>query len=281
MSPSIVTRIGKLLAKAEDTQSQAEAEALFAKAQELASKHSVALAVARRQLRDCEAPEVPESRTLRLGEARTAGLVQKVQLFGVIARANDVRFSIVQGNTAVNPIGFPTDLDVTEALFACVAEQMVRLGNQWLVEGQWRADTYRSEEPYVAVGPDGVRQLRWARPMNARVARRRFYEGFVLAVETRFLEAKRSVESAAEGADLTRVVDASGKELSVTTLALRDKRKQVDEFTAREFERQGVRGFWRGSRARAVGGYASEAAGYQAGEAANLTGRKQLVQERG
>lgn len=44
MSPSIVTRIGKLLAKAKVTHSQAEAEALFAKAQELASKHSVALA---------------------------------------------------------------------------------------------------------------------------------------------------------------------------------------------------------------------------------------------
>lgn len=277
MSPSIVSRIGKLLAKAEVTHSQAEAEALFAKAQELASKHSVALAVARRQLRDLEAPETPESRTLHLGEARTAGLVQKVHLFGVIAKANDVRYSIVQGNIAVNPIGFPTDLDVVEALFACVAEQMVRLGNQWLAEGHWRADTYVTEQPYVAVGSDGVHRLEWARPMNARVARRRFYEGFVLAVGRRFLEARQAAESEAERGDLTRVVDSSGKELSVTTLALRDKRQQVDEFTAREFERQGVRGSWRGSRATAHGGDASEAAGFQAGVAANLTGRRQLV----
>lgn len=116
---------------------------------------------------------------------------------------------------------------------------MVRLGNQWLAEGRWRADTYVTEQPYVAVGSDGVHRLEWERPMNARVARCRFYEGFVLAVGLRFLEARQAAESEAERADLTRVVDSSGKELSVTTLALRDKRQQVDEFTAREFERQG------------------------------------------
>lgn len=256
---AIAETIGKLLSKAERTESEEESQALFAKAQQLASKHAIDLAMAR--FRHAESSKDGlEDRTVTIGAPRSVGLKQKVSLFSVIAHANDVRLAIRRDSTQVYPVGFRSDLDVVERLYHSLVGQMERFGDRWVASGRWRGDTYG---------------LWGEKPVGARVARRLFYEGFIYRIQLRFMEARREARASAER---TYADDAPrpGKELSSLALALRDKTEQVDEFRDQYFRKSGVRGKWRGSQADQFGGHASYAAGERAGERASLSGHVEL-----
>lgn len=268
---TLTSRIGKLLAKAESTSSTAEAAALFAKAQTLASEHAIDLAMARYQHAADAKPEVPEVRKLVLGQARTDGLVQKVELFREVALANDVQFSIAHLNVSVNPIGFPSDLDVVEQLYACLLEQMVRLSDEWVRSRKWEGDTYRVK---VNHGTRYWREYTFEdKPVTARVARRIFQTAFVIEVGQRLrysrYEAERERRAAAEAHDAQLP--------SVMTLALRDKKKVVEDFAKEDYARRGVKGTWRGSSASRAGATKSKEAGREAGRNASMSHFKALA----
>ncbi len=70
---ALVDTITKLLAKAEATEFEAEAEALVAKAQELATAHSIDLATARARQAARGARVSPAQRTVVTGERGRQG----------------------------------------------------------------------------------------------------------------------------------------------------------------------------------------------------------------
>ena len=267
MVDSVVSRIGKLLSKAESTDSVEEAEALFAKAQSLASKHAVELAVARHARSAGQTRETPEERTVALGKPGAHHLKQLAALFLVVAEANDVKCLIAANSSVVYPLGFPSDLEVTETIHVTLAEQMVRWGNAWVRKGEWRTEHY-------PVGHD-----RWGRlvtkPMTARVARRSFYEGFITEIRQRFTEARDEAVRESEVQHAAEAALADGKRVSVTTLALREKTEEVNEFYRRRVQRDRIRSSWRGSSALSMKGPSTEA-GRRAGAKASMSSAKQV-----
>lgn len=254
----ITATIGKLLSKADSTESQEESHALFTKAQELASKHSIDLTMARYRHEESE-KDLLEDRTFTIGAARSSGLKQKVRLFSVVAAANDVRLAIRNDSTAIFPLGYRSDLDMTERIYASLVAQMERFGDDWVRSGSWRGDTY------------GYRP---AKPVNARVARRLFYEGFIREIHQRLDTAREEARASAE--EIYAGAKGSSKELSSLALALRDKTEQVDEFRDQYYKRARVRGKWKGSQADSFGGHRSYSAGVEAGRRASMRGNAEI-----
>ena len=213
MSERVLDKIGKLLAQAEGTSNEHEAEAFVSRAQELATHYAVDLELARarqaaRRLKDQE--EAFEQRTLQVGERGRRGNRQLVMLYVVVAAANDVMVNVAHDSTFVIGFGYGADLDVVERLWASLATQMAGAAGRRLRAGEHR--TAR------------VAAVSW---------RLSFYEGWLHAVQTRLEQAReRVLQQPVEGA-------ASG------ALVLRKKAERVREFHDKASE---ARGTWRGSR---------------------------------
>lgn len=111
----IVSRVQALLAKAESTTFPEEADALFAKAQELMARYAIDEAVAR----DRANPGKPGMRRL-LVEAPYVSA--KCDLLGAVGHANDVR-AIFDGSGNATLFGYETDLDTVVLLFSSLLVQ--------------------------------------------------------------------------------------------------------------------------------------------------------------
>ena len=172
-------RIVALLAKAESTDSSAEADALVTKAQQLATLHAIDLAFAEQERtgRDRRHRETPEQRVLTLGEPGRRGSKFLVSLLVAIAASNDVRCDVAHNSTYAVAFGMPGDLDVCEALLASLSAQMALRAAAALQVGEHRR-----------LGVD------------ARVYRSSFYAGFVAAIAVR-LAAARAEAVAGWGCD--------------------------------------------------------------------------------
>jgi hypothetical protein len=213
LSERVLDKIGKLLAQAEGTSNEHEAEAFVTRAQELATHYAVDLELARarqaaRRLKDAD--EAFEQRTLQVGERGRRGNRQLVMLYVVVAAANDVMVNVANDSTFVIGFGYAADLDVVERLWASLATQMAGAAGRRLRAGEHR---------------------------KARVAavswRLSFYEGWLHAVQTRLEQARaRVLQQPVEGA-------TSG------ALVLRAKAERVRAFHDKASE---ARGTWRGSR---------------------------------
>ena len=219
----LLDKIGKLLAQAEGTDNEHEAEAFVARAQELATSYAVDLELARarqqdRRLRAVE--EAFEQRRLVIGDRGKRGNRQLVFLYLAVAQANDVLVNVATDSTFVLGFGYPADLDVVERLWASLATQMATAAARRLRAG---------EHGRVAV-------VSW---------RLSFYEGYVHAVQTRLTQAReRALSQPTEGG-------------STGALVLRDKADRVRAFHDQESE---ARGTWRGGRSdRRVHGSAWQA----------------------
>lgn len=125
MSKSL-DRISKLLAKAENAGTPEEAEAFMAKVQEMATLNGIDLAVARmHQAKKEKVQEVEERRIQVNPYNRRHNRKFFVDLALAIADVNDCESLISGGEIAIIAMGFPSDLDVVEALFAHLSVQMV------------------------------------------------------------------------------------------------------------------------------------------------------------
>nr|WP_036508474.1 DUF2786 domain-containing protein [Nocardia aobensis] len=134
-SDKLLTRIGALMRQAEGTDNPHEAEAFLSRAQQLATQHSIDLAVARAAAADRgRARPMPGMRRIEIGAKGTKGLATYVALFVAIAHANDVRVDAAHNSTWVIAFGLGTDIDIdtTQLLYTHLLAQMVRGSRAYL-----------------------------------------------------------------------------------------------------------------------------------------------------
>ncbi|HEX2284717.1 MAG TPA: DUF2786 domain-containing protein [Mycobacterium sp.] len=229
----MLARIAALLRQAEGTDNTHEADAFMAAAQRLATATSIDLAVARAHSDQRTKSQMPVQRTITIGNAGARGLRTYVQLFVMIAQANDVKCDVASNSTFVYAYGFAEDIDASHALYASLVMQMVR-----------------ASEAYINSGAH--------RPTPTITARINFQLAFGARVGQRLLEARDEAQrEATKGRD-----SRPG-----TAIALRDKDLELKDFYRQASQ---ARGTWRATSATAGYSSAARRAGDRAGRKARL-----------
>lgn len=254
-----IDRIAALLAKAERTDNEVEADAYLLKAQELATLASVDLAMARARIARREARQQPQTRTTTIGEKGRRANPHLISLFVVVAHANDIRVDIASNSTYVIAYGMPGDLDAVEAIFGSLAVHMVHAGQEYVSARTWQTETY------IAASGRGFRR-RERRPHTAQTARAGFYRAYVARINERLEEGRRAALDAT-----TRRTRA---ERSEQALVLRDKTSEVRAFHSRHSQARGTWGGYSGS-VRSNSGSSAEA-GHRAASRARLAPSSEL-----
>ncbi len=236
----MLARIAALLRQAEGTDNAHEAEAFMAAAQRLATATSIDLAVARSHSAKREAAQTPTQRTITIGEAGTKGLRTYVQLFALIAAANDVRCDVASNSAYVYAYGFVEDLDATHALYASLVVQMVRACDAYLATGAHK-------------------------PTPTITARLNFQLAFGARIGQRLAQAREEAQREAARDD--------ARKSSGTAIALRNKEIELaDHYRATSK----ARGTWQAARASAGYSSAARRAGDRAGKQARLGASPEL-----
>lgn len=267
-------RIALLLNQAENTDNEAEANAFMEKAQTLATAAQIELEVARQHQADKTKREVPEQRRVTVagfvgGDANyysrarvQNNAAERVQLFLSIAAQNSVKCNIAHNSTYVIAFGFPSDIDVCEALFASLVVQMTTSCDAEIKKGDYKKEKVekydRKTWSYVS------------KPMDARVFRTSFYQSFGSRIGARLGQARRNAEAVVvqtTDADTGLAVETTG------ALVLIPKAVEVSDFYARA---SNAKGSWKGGAGRTSSG---SNMGYLSGRAAGDKAR--LGTERG
>ncbi len=253
-------RIAALLAKAERTDNEAEADAYLMKAQQLATLASVDLAVARARLAKREARQQPESRTTTIGEKGRRANPHLIALFIAIAHANDAQVDVASNSTYVIGYGMPADLDVIETMFGSLAVHMVHAGQGYVTAGTWRTETYVAR---VASRRRGER-----RPHTAQTARASFYRAYVDRITERLTTARREALERIARPEAPAVMPVDG------AMVLRHKATEVHSFHSQVSKARGAWGGYSGA-VRNPAGSAAEA-GRSAASRARLAAQMEL-----
>jgi hypothetical protein len=255
-------RISSLLAKAERTDNEAEADAYLMKAQQLATLASVDLAVARARIARREARQQPESRTTTIGEKARRANPHLISLFVAIAHANDAQVDVASNSTYVIGYGMPADLDVVETIFGSLAVHMVHAGQAYVTGRTWVGETYMA-----AVGRGRRRQRR---PHTAQTARAAFYRAYVERISERLAQARHEALAQVRH----EIAGHSADDTMAGALVLRQKAVEVRSFHASQSR---ARGSWSGysGAVRSSSGSAAEA-GRTAASRARLSKQAEL-----
>ncbi|WP_435769926.1 TIGR04338 family metallohydrolase [Nocardioides sp. SYSU DS0651] len=262
-------RIGRLLRQAERTTNQAERDAFFAKAQALATRHQIALAVARASASAEERREDPTWETVLIGESGKRSLARYVRLVLEIARANDVRVAIYTSNTRVTLYGFPSDIAVVKALYASLVTQMVADADAHLRSGAHKHDT--------RLVWDDRRRAWLQKPVHGSTARAAFYEAWADHVGERLQSARDETRRAAIRADTSAEgPDDSGAAPTSTELAIRAREVEVVDYFAHMQAEHGIRGTWKGAATAGHAAPGSHEAGVRAAARARLGTEREL-----
>jgi Protein of unknown function (DUF2786) len=236
----MLARIAALLRQAEGTDNPHEADAFMTAAQRLATATSIDLAVARAHTDQRTKAQMPVQRTITIGNPGSRGLRTYVQLFVVIAQANDVKCDVASNSTFVYAYGFAEDIDASHALYASLVMQMVK-----------------ASQTYISSGAH--------RPTPTITARINFQLAFGARVGQRLLQAREEAQQEATNGHDSR---------PGTAIALRDKDIELKNFYRHASQ---ARGTWRATSATA--GYSSSArrAGDRAGRKARLSNNSELA----
>ncbi|TYL50137.1 TIGR04338 family metallohydrolase [Nocardioides sp. BGMRC 2183] len=253
-----LAKIAKLLRQAEGTRNEHEQAAFLAKAQGLATRHSIALALARAHTARAERTDRPVAENYRIGEPGKRGLARYVRLLVNIAHPNDLRCTISHDSTAVTLYGFAADIEVTKALYESLLVQMVADCERYLASG--RRETVRTWDK---------QRRRWRTKQVATItARLSFYEAYALRIGQRLETARQEAIAEATGPAPGHPPTATSTE---TALALRQKEVAVHDYFAEALRRNRIRGTWRGDRRSSM-----DVAPGAAGEGARAAGRARI-----
>jgi hypothetical protein len=124
--PRVLSRIRGLLAKAESTDFEAEADALTAKAQELMARHAIDVAMLHRRGGPGGGPlsgSAVAARRLHLDDPHAEAKAAVVQAVGT---ANGVRVVLMPSFGIATLVGMPTDLEAVELLVTSLLVQAGR-----------------------------------------------------------------------------------------------------------------------------------------------------------
>lgn len=257
-----LARIAKVLRQAERAANEHERAAFLAKAQQLATRHSVALAVARAHTAREETRQAPISESVTIGPFGARGLARYVRLLVNIALANDLKATVRTDNTLVWLHGFAEDVAATRALYESLLVQMVT-----------DAEAYLATRPFETHTTYDARTRREVtRPVSTITARLAFYESYGFRIHQRLTEARDAANAAVRA-------EAATPELSrETAVALRQKELEVHDYYAEVLRRDNIRGSWRGDRrsSSAASSPASSRAGRSAADRAALGGERAL-----
>jgi len=260
-----IERIAALLAKAERTEVEAEADAYLMKAQQLATLASIDLAVARARTQRREQRQQPESRTMTIGEKGRRANRHLVSLYVVIAHANDAQVDVAANSTYVIGYGMPGDLDVIETMFGSLSVHMVHSGQLFVTSRTWVGETY------VAV----IDRRRRTKEHTAQTARTAFYRAYIQRIEERLREAKAQAM-----ADLPSTASATATDRSTGEIVLREKAREVASFHRQTSDARGRWGGYSGgvrspSGSAAVAGR-SAASRARLGESTGIGGKREI-----
>lgn len=281
-----LAKMSQILRQAENTDYESERELFMGRAQELATRHQIALAVLRGRSDGADREDAPQGQTLIVGKRGTKGLNRYVRLLAHIRQVNNLEMTVAHDSTRVTLFGFAADIKMARALYASVSVQMT---------SAWQR--YFAEHPVE----------RYGRRVPTITRRLEFFSAFVETVGARLQEARRRVlEEAVAGSGGTEPAARSGEAVGATglcssggstfggslpgtsgpgttassaALALRDRALEVSDAFAEHIRRNNVRGTWRGwQRSAAVGMHAPGAAraGFTAGSQASLGGENSL-----
>jgi hypothetical protein len=265
----LMDKIGALLLKAERSDNEHEQDAFMKKAQQLATLASIDLESARLRQETKEKRETPEARHVKLFEWGDKSQTKSyfIELFMTIGRANDCRFLISHYNDYVVAHGFPSDIDVTEALYQSLSLQMVAAAEQYLKRKEYREEWvhYESHDGYW--GPTVERKR-----MDGRTARRNFYDGFRQRIGERLEEAKREAIAEAEP------VQVSDEQTESAALVLKRRTDEVNDFYQSKIGKR-TRSWKGGSNTKFS--QSANAAGSSAGSKARMGGGASISGKRG
>lgn len=236
----MLARIAALLRQAEGTDNPHEAEAFMAAAQRLATATSIDLAVARSHSDKRTAAQTPVQRTITIGEPGAKGLRTYVQLFVVIAAANDVKCDIASNSTFVYAYGFAEDIDTSHALYTSLVMQMVRASKDYIASGAHR-------------------------PTPTITARINFQLAFGARVGQRLSDARDQAQKEAKSGPAS---------IPGSAIALRNKDLELKDYYRQASK---ARGTWRATSATAGYSSAARRAGDRAGMRARLGGNPELA----
>ncbi len=258
---TFIDKLAKVLAQAEAASTPEEAEAFLAKAQYLSTRWSIDLATARQHTAREQQRAEPVQRTITIGEPRAMGNSRLVGLFLACAQPNDVRADVARNSTTVYAYGFPTDLEVVEALYVHLALQMVHDANAFLSSDAHQVDAAVWNPRTGTFGPP-----------SKKTARLAFYEAFVEQIAGRLWAARHEAEARAER---ERLEDAQADAGASTVLVLAEKEAEVADFYGRTST---ARGSWQAGRRRTGldGGVAAWEAGARSGAEARLSAARRL-----
>lgn len=284
MSDKMLDKVSKLLAQAENAGTPEEALAFMEKTQELAAQNGIDLALARMHQAKKERLQEPEERRIQINPfSRKQNRKHFMELAMYVADVNDLRYLIGGGEYSLFAVGFPTDLDVFEALYTHLAVQMVsecdaalKAGANREVQrvpkqrreaipedeiewGEWHYDSsggyYYNREPgwphsasydppksrlVPVLDEEGqiVYEERSVAVTDGRVFRHEFYGAFTARMNSRLWGAKRKAMEEAG-------VEVEGS--NETSLAIRDKKKEINEAHQAQRAKVGHLGVYEGS----------------------------------
>ena len=288
MSETVIEQVSLLMAKIEDNATtEAEREMLTRRVQTLVTRHQLDAALVRQQLEKSQRRETPVSKMITIGKAGQRALASWVELFMAIGRAQDIKFNIAQNSTFVIAFGFPSDIEVTETMYAGLLSHMVSEANAYLKSGEYRKEVQPLRVKKREPNPD-YGQSYWGRdepkylyywttemkPVSGLTARRNFYDSYTIEIRKRLREAKaEAVKHFQQEVDeqLAKLKPALLGEAQPTdgAMVLVKKREEVDEFYRSKSD---ARGSWRGGAQSGHYSSASASAGRSAGQRANIGG---------